>query len=284
MQDQIVSCYGQENDPFHFERMRRFQPFERKNHYHRNFEINYLYQGRRSYFIGDRSFTVEAGDLVFIHEYEVHKASILDSPRHERLVLNFNKLFLEPLDAPMLHELLEPFRLPHRVLRLKVADQLFVQGLFQKMEQEAEKREFGYELYFKQLLTELLLFAKRQMQRQQTAEHEHVSPMHQKISAIVQEINRSYTEPCSLEDWAVRFHTSPYHLSRSFRSVTGFSLVEYVNMTRIKAACRLLKQTDDKIIDIAQQVGYDNLAHFGRQFKKWAKVTPGIYRKMETAD
>lgn len=284
MHNQIVSEYGQENDLFHFERAQRFLPFERKNHYHRNFEIYYLYQGRRSYFIGDRSFTVEAGDLVFIHEYEVHKASILDTPRHERLVINFNKLFLDSLDAHTLHELFEPFRLPNRVLRLKVADQLFVQGLFQKMEQEAEQRAFGYELYFKQLVTELLLFAKRQMQRRQTAEHEHLSPMHRKISAIVQDINRSYTEHCSLEEWAARFHTSPHHLSRSFRNVTGFSLVEYVNMMRIKAACRLLKQTDDKIIDIAQQVGYDNLAHFGRQFKKWTQVTPGIYRRMDAAD
>ena len=76
------------------------------------------------------------------------------------------------------------------------------------------------------------------------------------------------------------FFISPYYLSRTFKAVTGFTLIEYVNLTRIKQAQRLLKETDHKIIDIAEAVGFESIGHFDRIFKKIAATTPMTYRKL----
>lgn len=79
---------------------------------------------------------------------------------------------------------------------------------------------------------------------------------------------------------AEHFYISPHYLSRVFKEVTGLPLTEFVNMTRIREAQRLLRQTDAKIIDIAEQVGYGNLSHFGRVFKQQTGLSPLQYRKM----
>ena len=67
--------------------------------------------------------------------------------------------------------------------------------------------------------------------------------------------------------------------SYSFKQYTGQNFVNYLKEIRLKAARELLEKTDDKIIDIAHQVGYDNEKHFLKTFKSELGVSPGEYRK-----
>ena len=41
-------------------------------HYHKSFEVYYLYAGERNYFIKDKTFHVKKGNLVLINEYDIH--------------------------------------------------------------------------------------------------------------------------------------------------------------------------------------------------------------------
>ncbi|WP_248925263.1 helix-turn-helix transcriptional regulator [Paenibacillus hamazuiensis] len=279
MSETVSFTYGSEEDDFYIDHVRRTEPFERTNHYHGNYEIYYLLSGQRTYFIKDRSYLISPGDLVFINKHEVHKTSDIGEPGHERIVINFSDQFLGadfPLKAPYLFV---PFGHPGHVVSLKLQDQLFVQTTLDKLMKELKDQATGYELYAKTLLIELLLFATRYLEQHKTVPFEHASPLHKKISEIVQYINRHYAEPITLTALSERFYISPYYLSRAFKEITGFSFVEYLNVTRIKKAQQLLKETNAKIIEIADQVGFENIAHFGRVFKKLTKLAPLEYRK-----
>ncbi|MCZ8514163.1 AraC family transcriptional regulator [Paenibacillus filicis] len=281
MSETIALNYGAEEGDFYIQHVKRTEPFERTNHFHGTYEIYYLLAGQRGYFIKDRSYLISPGDLVFINKHDVHKTSNIGPPGHERIVINFSDRFLGK-DHPLYHEsLFAAFQHPSHVFSLKLQEQIFVQTIMNKLTKELKERATGYETYTKLLLMELLLFAGRCAERQETVPFEHASPLHKKISEIVQYINGHFQEPMTLAGLAGRFYMSPYYLSRAFKDVTGFTFIEYVNTARIKEAQRLLKETDMKIIGIAEAVGFENIAHFGRMFKKLTKLTPLAFRKMQ---
>lgn len=82
----------------------------------------------------------------------------------------------------------------------------------------------------------------------------------------------------SLGEIAEHMHMSIPAFTRFFRKISGTSFVAYLNDWRIQRACRLLTETDLPIIRISMQVGYDNLSHFNRQFRKVTGTTPTAYR------
>ncbi|WP_284640556.1 helix-turn-helix domain-containing protein [Paenibacillus silviterrae] len=279
MNEPMPLTYGAEEGDFYFQHVKRTEPFERTNHFHGTYEIFYLMAGQRAYFIKDRSYLISPGDLVFINKHDVHKTSDVGPSGYERIVINFSDKFIGA-DHPLFHPaLFAVFQQPTNVFSLKLPDQLFVQTIMNKMTKELKERASGYETYVKLLLAELLLFSSRYAERQEAVSFEHASPMHKKISEIVRYINEHYSEPMTLSAMSERFFMSPYYLSRAFKDVTGFTFIEYVNTTRIKEAQRLLKETNLKIIRIAEAVGFENIAHFGRMFKKLTKQTPIHFRK-----
>ncbi|PZE20131.1 helix-turn-helix domain-containing protein [Paenibacillus xerothermodurans] len=279
MSETVSLDYGSEEGDFYMQHIKRTEPFERTNHFHGTYEIYFLLSGQRAYFIKDRSYLISPGDLVFINKHDVHKTSDVGRPGHERIVINFSDTFISK-DHPLYHpSLFNVFRQPAHVLSLKLQDQLFAQSIIGKMDKELREKATGFETYIKLLLVELLLFSSRYAERNETVPFEHASPLHKKISEIVQFINSNYDQPMTLSGMSEQFYMSPYYMSRTFKEITGFTFIEYVNMTRIREAQQLLRATDRKIIDIADGVGFANIAHFGRMFKKLTKQTPHEYRK-----
>ncbi|MDO4321959.1 MAG: response regulator [Lachnospiraceae bacterium] len=67
--------------------------------------------------------------------------------------------------------------------------------------------------------------------------------------------------------------------SLSFKQYTGMNFVNYLKMIRINEAKRLLEETDEKVIEISQKVGYENEKHFMKTFKNVCGVSPSEYRK-----
>lgn len=103
--------------------------------------------------------------------------------------------------------------------------------------------------------------------------------MMNRLDAMLVFIDRNISEPITLDDLARVACLSPTATSRFFRRQTGRTITEFLNRTRIAAACRLLSGTDEPVGRIAWRCGFGNLAHFHRQFRRATGVTPGGYRK-----
>ncbi|MFC3769380.1 helix-turn-helix transcriptional regulator [Paenibacillus sp. GCM10012303] len=54
-----------------------------------------------------------------------------------------------------------------------------------------------------------------------------------------------------------------------------------VNHVRMNEAKRLLRETEWKVLRIAEQVGFDSIAYFGRVFKEMVHLSPVQYRRMQ---
>lgn len=69
------------------------------------------------------------------------------------------------------------------------------------------------------------------------------------------------------------------YFSSRFTKEEGMTFTNYLTEVRIRKARELMDQTNLKIYEISQSVGYNSVEHFTRVFKKICKVSPGSYRK-----
>ena len=60
----------------------------------------------------------------------------------------------------------------------------------------------------------------------------------------------------------------------------GTSFINYLKDYRLTMAARLLQSSDSSVLNIAAEVGFDNLSYFNRAFKEKFGVTPLKYRKL----
>lgn len=86
-------------------------------------------------------------------------------------------------------------------------------------------------------------------------------------------------EHITITDLAKMLSTSPTQLKEGFRVVYGAPIQTFVREQRLHAAARLLKQTDMKIRDVAEQFGYINVSKFSAAFQDVIGMRPVEYRE-----
>ncbi|MHA6485364.1 helix-turn-helix domain-containing protein [Paenibacillus sp. strain BS8-2] len=271
--------YGTPAD-LYVEYVKRTEPYTMDiDHYHPYYEIYYLLSGSRVYFIEDRSYSIEQGDLVFIGKEMFHRTMQAGESKHERVIIHCSDEWFRGLGGDLKTMFARLFEADMRVLRLPRSESLIAESAIRTMKQEAESREAGYPMAIRHAAASLLLLCGRYAAKHQPEPFHHVSPLHAKISEIVRYINAHYDEPLRLAELSDRFFISSHYLSRMFKEVTGFVFTDYVVLTRIKEAQRLLRETELSISAIAERVGFENFSHFGKTFKKVAAISPREYRK-----
>lgn len=72
---------------------------------------------------------------------------------------------------------------------------------------------------------------------------------------------------------------SPAAFSRFFKRHVGNTYVGFVSQFRIGRACMALQKTDRTIAEIAYDVGFENLSHFNKRFRKYKRMSPSQYRR-----
>lgn len=102
------------------------------------------------------------------------------------------------------------------------------------------------------------------------------------VKAVADYVAADLSRPIRLQDVAAAVFVSPYHLSRTFKQLTGQSLVDYVQERRLAKAEELLLTTELTITEVAGQVGFSDAAYFATCFKSRTGCSPSQFRKMRT--
>ena len=93
-------------------------------------------------------------------------------------------------------------------------------------------------------------------------------------------IQENYSDNAlSLKQISLKFGFHETYISRLFKAEYGENLSGIIEKLRIEKACELIKNTDIKIGDIAEKVGYTSDLSFRRAFKKVTGMNPGEYRE-----
>lgn len=113
----------------------------------------------------------------------------------------------------------------------------------------------------------------------QAQAQEHGEHTEEYIQSTIAYIKSHYAQPLTLGELGERFYFSPNYLSALIKSRTGIPFKQYLQTLRMEAAEALLKDSDEKVADIAQAVGFTDPGYFNRIFKKQYGVPPDIYRR-----
>ena len=92
-------------------------------------------------------------------------------------------------------------------------------------------------------------------------------------------IEKHYQEPMSVMDISRALGTSTSYLSRIFKESTGETIIRTINNKRIEKAKAYLKETDLKVYEVADILGFENVTYFSRFFKKHTGVSPKDYKE-----
>jgi AraC-like DNA-binding protein len=98
------------------------------------------------------------------------------------------------------------------------------------------------------------------------------------VRSLREYIDGHLNEDFGLKRLSERAGYAPSYLSSLFSKVNGQGLTEYISRKRIEHAQQLLRTGNLKIVEICYRVGFRDLAHFNRTFKRFAGVTPNRYR------
>ena len=98
-----------------------------------------------------------------------------------------------------------------------------------------------------------------------------LSPLIRKIVMIVA---MEYGQHISLKSIADRFRMNPTYLGQIFIKETGMKFTEYLMMYRMHVERSRIMETDDKITEVADEVGYTNMNYFYQHFHNYYKISP----------
>lgn len=230
-------------------------------HYHPHYEIYYMKDGSCRYFIDDRSFDVEAGDVIFIPRGLIHRTNYTTAP-HSRLLINFTEYYIPEGALDKIGD--------KRYLYRSRDISRSIEGLFNKIEQEYTNPDE----YTKDLLrchtTELIYLILRH-----PGTLEEATTGNELIDGIVKYIKQNYMSDIKLSGVAKMKSISPEHLSRTFKSCTGLGFNEYVTLLRLRKAEEMIMCEPDKTIsEIAYECGFNDGNYFSYKFKKMYGISP----------
>lgn len=98
------------------------------------------------------------------------------------------------------------------------------------------------------------------------------------VKNALEYIRENYKEKLRLSDVAEQIYVSQWHLSKLLNKQTGQNFSEILNGIRMEKAKELLKDPSLRISDIAEEVGFLDMAHFSRVFKKMEGMSANEYR------
>lgn len=98
------------------------------------------------------------------------------------------------------------------------------------------------------------------------------------VAVAIQFMQAHITSKLRLADIALQANMSPSHFHRQFRQATGFAPIDYFIRLKVQHACELLSNTDMKVGEIGDFLGYSDAHYFSRCFKQMTGQSPRRFR------
>ncbi|MEH7179845.1 response regulator transcription factor [Neobacillus vireti] len=102
------------------------------------------------------------------------------------------------------------------------------------------------------------------------------------IDRVLEYIEKTPLDQITLKEVAESIHINPSYLSQLFKQQLNIKFVDYITELRIEESKRLLQHTTLRMSEIAERVGYSDLAYFSNNFKRIVGCSPSEYRNIKS--
>jgi AraC-like DNA-binding protein len=250
---------------------------------HDEVEVNFLNRGTLTYLIGGERVTIQPRRVTTFWAAVPHQIVAFDD-------VNFYYVVTVPfgwvLQWGLPEQLLSGLTKGQMISDSNAARAIIDSHMFEQWYADVEKDPGGYrEIVVLELRARLLRLA-RSVQRQTASPPSLTDTTHQqkqtnleKAEAMACFVARNYQSRIQVKDIAGCVGLHPDYAATLFRKTFGTTLNVLITRHRIAHAQRRLVTTEERIVNIASDSGFDSLSRFNRAFKQLAGMTPRQYRK-----
>ncbi len=250
---------------------------------HETFEMVYIKSGSGVFEIGEQNVSVGSNDIVIIKPNQSHKLNVNSEGGCDFIVLYFK--FMDQTEHTLSEVSLGDFinfvsgRESGAFIKLKVSQKNDIIVLLNRILKEQTNDQLGSDLLNYLMLMELFVLISRALKAEWENSIKNKSPkIKELMQSAIQFVHNNFEREISITDIAKYVFLSPSYFTRAFKENTGLSPMQYLLNIRIKRACELLRETDQKVGEIALSVGFSNQQRFNDMFKKQTNMTPMQYR------
>lgn len=257
------------------------QKFDFPIHFHPEYELNFILNGKGVLrIVGDSAEELRNIDLVLIGSYVQHgweNHNCKSKPIYE-MTFQFNDSVFDEklLSLRMFREIKEMFQRANRGICFskETAKRLMPQIITLTKIDTVE--EF---IKFLNILQEMAVSKDQRLLSSTSSNIDNEYENSIRIKKVYEYIHENYTRKITLNEISELVNMSPVSFNRFIKKRTGKTFIEYINDTRIGHASRWLIESDLSIGEIGFKCGFNNIAHFNRQFKRTKKETPSAFRE-----
>lgn len=250
-------------------------------HWHDELELIYIKKGMGRIAVDFRSYPVKSPSIALIlpgqlHSIEQECGSIME---YENIMFHPNLLLSKQTDVCS-----TDFFIPLMTGKITVPTVFTpvypyytdIAAPIDMCDEICKTKPQGYELYIKSRLFEFFYVLNNRCRNLTSAKGNKKTL--EKMKIILKYVENHYMEKITIADAAAAVDFSESHFMRYFKDTMGTSFIEYLKDYRLTMASRLLAAADSSILDIAAEVGFDNLSYFNRAFKAKYHMTPNQVR------
>lgn len=232
-------------------------------HFHKSIEILYLLSGQMLTTIGNRTFTAEQDEIIFVHNYYVH--SFTPDPSYQKYFLVVPVDYSSDVNK-ILHSSTLPAKMEDKEFNRNVLLPIF-ERLYKDYSQLPSLAKKGY----------LNVIMGHLLQHYPSHPIENNGNIEFMVD-VLHYIDEHYAEEITLDSLSSNFGYNKYYFSRLFNHYIGESLSNYINIIRLQHFMQFTKDKENfSISNLALQCGFDSLTTFYRYFKKIYNDTPKNY-------
>ena len=234
-------------------------------HFHSELEMAVCFSGKVNCFLSGQNFDFGAGDIVLFYPNQVHNYRMIEDGEflviifYPELIPNMTSYFKSCLPERLKININESNELKNVLFSIK--------DNYIKEVDNSESMLIGY-LNLAMFLMKPLMGSK---------------PIANISSGNFEKICNycihNYRNKITLEILSKELHLSTQRISHIFNQNMRITIPQYVNFLRISEACRLLTETDDPVLKIYPNVGFDSFQTFNRVFYGLMKMTPKQFRE-----
>lgn len=130
-----------------------------------------------------------------------------------------------------------------------------------------------------QLLLKLAKHQEKELLSVNTVRYHLTEKSNTRIATLLNYVDVNFHQKITLDQMAALTYMTKAAFCKYFKKEFKKTFTNYLNEYRIRKACLLLQETDENLLSIALNCGYENMSFFHRQFKKYLGLTPKEYRQ-----
>ena len=245
-------------------------PAAPKSTFYPDFRICLALEGEAIWEIGDQSYLIQPGDIVFLNIGQARRFAAFGKNGFKLCAFILNRNAFSGIHHFMYF--LDCIKRQENVIKNSDLSPM-LEEIYEEWKTESP---FRYELASAKL-TEFFIKA----ERASNAPFMQVPQSQREMLEIMDYIDSNITTGISLSAVAKKAGMTESSFSRRFSAVNGISFKKYVIEKKLQQAMHLLQTTNRKMIDIALDSGFDSVSGFYDAFKKRTGTTPGKYTEFD---